>query len=90
MLLNNNGVKISENKVANNLRNAAMSIPKSICVQEITQNLESDISFCKDQFNFTKSSFKELLNTPHPLIHTWLLLSTISICFLSALFFIFP
>lgn len=29
-------------------------------------------------------------NKQHPLIHTWLLLSSVSICFLSALFFVIP
>lgn len=30
----------------------------------------------------------ESWNKQHPLIHTWLLLSCVSICFLSALFFV--
>ena len=37
-----------------------------------------------------ESVLSEIWNKQHPLIHTWIVLSSISISFLSALFFIFP
>ncbi len=42
-------------------------------------------SFAQETFNIRK-----LWNEQHPIIHAWFLLSSISICFLSAILFIIP
>lgn len=34
-------------------------------------------------------TLKGILGEQHPIIHTWLVLSSLSICFMSAFFFIF-
>ncbi len=56
----------------------------------ISRPLGSDIEIenCYHLDNSSTYSLSEVLKRPHPLIHTWMVLSSISICFLSALFFI--
>lgn len=68
------------------LRDSAMSIPKSIYANKIANSeLEIESCYCSD------SAGNVLLNIwgkQHPLIHTWLVLSSVSICFLFVLFFV--
>lgn len=68
-------------------RNSAISIPTSIYPDRVfDKGVEIDQYYDRD----SKSVLTGLLSKQHPLIHTWLVLSSVSICFLSALFFIFP
>lgn len=70
------------------LGDSAISIPNSIYTSKIFGK-DLDINYCYSSNN-TENILSKLLTKQHPLIHTWLVLSSISICFLSALFFIFP
>ena len=79
---------IEETTQPNVLKNSVMSIPNSLSGTVLSKNIETEACYCID--NFHKNLLMTLWNKQHPLIHTWLLLSSISICFLSALFFIFP
>lgn len=68
-------------------KNSIMSIPKSLYASKILgKDIEMDSCYCA---NSSEHALLELWNKQHPLIHTWLVLSSISICFLFALFFIF-
>lgn len=69
-------------------RSCMISIPNSVKAKAISRDLDLEPCYCADVFQ--KGLFKDIWSKQHPLIHTWLLLSSISICFLSALFFIFP
>lgn len=70
------------------LRDSAMSIPNSIYIDKsLGKNLEIDSCYCG---NDSENILAGIWNKQHPLIHMWLVLSSISICLLSALFFIFP
>lgn len=69
------------------LRNSAMSIPKPFFGSKIL-NKDLEIESCCYE-NGSGKVLLELWNKQHPLIHTWLVISSISICFLFALFFIF-
>lgn len=69
------------------LKNSVVSIPKSLYSGKILGNeLELDSCYC---VNANENALLDLWNKQHPLIHTWLVLSSISICFIFALFFIF-
>ena len=69
------------------LRDAAVSIPTSIYLSKVSgNNIESDNYCCAGSFG--QNALLEMWNKQHPLIHTWLILSSISICFLFAFFFI--
>lgn len=81
-------LKTGKSMASNTLNDAAMSIPTSFTSKILGKDIEIAKGNCPD--SFSGSSIAEMWNQPHPLIHTWLLLSSISICFLSALFFIFP
>ena len=70
------------------LKDAGVSVPKSLYTSKILNN-EIGIETCFNKNNL-KTNIIESWNKQHPIIHTWLLLSSISICFLSALFFIIP
>lgn len=78
---------IQEAVKADVLRNSAMSIPKPIMGSKIL-NKDIEIDSCC-YGNGSGNALFELWNKQHPLIHTWLVISSISICFLFALFFIF-
>lgn len=69
-------------------KNSAVSIPNSLSAGVLRRDVEMEACCYAD--NFQKNVLMEIWNKQHPLIHTWLLLSSISICFLSALFFIAP
>ena len=68
------------------LRDSAMSIPKTLYANKVLTN-ELEIEPCYS----SSSAGNVLMNIwgkQHPLIHTWLVLSSASICFLFVLFFI--
>lgn len=68
------------------LRDSAMSIPKSAYSNKMPENeLEIDSCYCIDS---AENALMNLFTKQHPLIHTWLVLSSVSICFLFVLFFI--
>lgn len=68
------------------LKNSTISIPNSLYTSKIpAADIETEACCINDSANV----FVEIWSKQHPLIHTWLVLSSISICFLSALFFIF-
>jgi len=69
-----------------NLRESAISVPKTIYGTKILgKDIEIDNSYYAD--SFYANSLAKMLKHQHPLIHTWLVLSCISICFLSAWLF---
>ena len=73
-----------KNKVINDF---AVSIPASIYASKITgKEIEFESKIYTD--SICANAIMDIWNKQHPLIHTWLLLSSISICFLSALLFI--
>lgn len=82
---------IAENKIFGQkrlVRDAVVSVPfssdvKNVCAKTAF-NAEVDIAPCFPAPN----ALVQIWNEQHPIIHTWLLLSSISICFLFAVFFI--
>lgn len=78
----------SENAVKTDvLKKSLVSVPSSFNTGKILgENVDINANYMENSEN----PFKGLWDKQHPLIHTWLLLSSISICFLSALFFIAP
>jgi hypothetical protein len=66
------------------LKISGISVPKSIYANKIFGK-DLELEPCS---RGCENTFTELWNNQHPLIHTWLILSTISICFLSAFLFI--
>lgn len=76
----------AENKTKQkSLRDSATSIPFASKVAE--SNIGADAGYTPGEFQ--KNVLVSILNRQHPLIHAWLVLSSVSICFLTALFFIF-
>lgn len=69
------------------MNNIAVSIPNSIYATKIIGK-DPDIESHIYTNTSGTSAIMDIWNKQHPLIHTWLLLSSISICFLSALLFI--
>ena len=69
------------------INNTAVAIPTSLYTSKI---IGKDKEFESKIYSNSLSSnaIMDIWNKQHPLIHTWLLLSSISICFLSALLFI--
>lgn len=68
-------------------KNSMMSIPSSFNAGKI---LGESISINSQYEEISANPLKGLWDKQHPIIHTWLLLSSISIFFLSAIFFISP
>lgn len=67
--------------------NSMASTPNTLYASKILgKDIEIDNTYCAD-ISYS-GSFSEMWNQQHPLIHTWLILSSVSICFLSALLFI--
>lgn len=61
-----------------------ISVPKSIYGKNIfCKDLEMEPCYCA-----ANNALSELWNNQHPLIHTWLILTSLSLCFLSAFLFI--
>lgn len=68
------------------LKNSAISVPNSLYASKVFGgDLEIDKCYCPSSQG---GALIEMWNQQHPLIHTWLVLSSVSICFLSALLFI--
>lgn len=68
------------------LRDSAMSIPKPLCTSKVFGGeLEIEPCYCS---NNAGDVLINILSKQHPLIHTWLVLSSASICLLFVLFFI--
>lgn len=66
----------------------AVTRPKALYASKIaTADLEIQNFYTNNKIGVV---LMESWNKQHPLIHTWLLLSCVSICFLSALFFVIP
>lgn len=70
------------------VRDAVISVPfvsdiKNTCAKTAL-NTDIDLAPCFPAPN----ALMQIWNEQHPIIHTWLLLSSISICFLFAVFFI--
>lgn len=86
MEIRRNKMRLLGDKVvtSDNLKKANISIPKSIYGTNIFgKDLEVEPCYCANN-----NTLSELWNNQHPLIHTWLILTSVSICFLSALLFI--
>lgn len=81
---------IAEDKIFNEkrrLRDAVVTVPfasdvKNTCAKA---NLGTDIDLAPC---FQSNTLIQIWNEQHPIIHTWLLLSSVSICLLFAVFFI--
>lgn len=76
-----------ENATPKSKNNSLASTPNSIYASkvlgkdvEINSGYQSEITL--------EDAFASVWNQQHPVIHTWLILSSVSICFLSALLFI--
>lgn len=65
----------------------SVSIPNSLYTSKIF-GTDNEIDKCYQMNNTQGSTLVEMWNQQHPLMNTWLVLSSISICFLSALLFI--
>lgn len=68
--------------------NSVMSVPSSLSAGKFFSK-EIEIDTCIMPDTLSHKVFSSLFRQ-HPLINTWLLLSSISICFLTAIFFIIP
>lgn len=77
-------------RTSNVLRSSMVSIPKTITSSITPQEMDAEVALLNDDFRLSGSSFFEILNKQHPIMHTWLLLSSCLICCLSALLFIIP
>lgn len=70
------------------LKDAGMTVPSSTYTSKILgKDIDIDSSY---NTQIAGNVLVEIWNKQHPVMHTWLVLSSISICFLSALFFIIP
>lgn len=70
------------------LKDAGITKPRTLYSTKIaSHDLEIEKFYTNNRIGVV---LLESWNKQHPLIHTWLLLSCVSICFLSALFFVFP
>lgn len=76
-------MQLTKDTKSNLLGNSVVSIPNSLCATKIFAKA-SDAQVRKE--NDTLISI--LWNNQHPLIHTWLLLSSVSICLLFTVFFV--
>lgn len=66
-------------------KKSSVSVPNSLQANKI---FVKDIEVDRVYYSGDSNSFVEVWQQQHPLIHTWLVLSPISICFLFALLFI--
>lgn len=71
------------------LKDAGISVPKSLYTSKILNSKDIGAEACFIE-NGLGTKLIESWHKQHPIIHTWLLLSSLSICFLSAIFFIIP
>lgn len=77
---------IKETTKAKVLKNSLVSIPETFSGKLAGKDIELDTCFC--QSNVSENALIQVWNQQHPLIHTWLLLSFLSIGILYALFFV--
>jgi len=83
---NNMQFILEELKKPRVLRDSAMSIPKPLYSNKAASSeLEIDSCYC---VSGTGNVLTNIWGKQHPLIHTWLVLSSVSICFLFVLFFV--
>lgn len=82
--------RIGETASPTTLKESMVSIPKTLYTSKILgSDIELDNTYCAESsFIHPNQYLAEAWSHQHPLIHTWLFLSSISICFLSALLFI--
>lgn len=78
-------LKLEETLTSKTIKNSGMSIPSSLSPSKMFAQEPENYCF---QESYSESTLMEMWNQQHPLIHTWMILSSISICFLSALLFI--
>jgi hypothetical protein len=64
---------------------AMVSAPNSLYSSKV---FGKDLEIESNYVDNSSTTFAQMWNQQHPLIHTWLILSSVSICFLSALLFI--
>lgn len=77
---------INDAKKIKTIKDAMVSIPKSINTKKIfMKDIDIEKIYCVDA---SYATLAEMWSKQHPLIHTWLVLCPISICFLFALLFI--
>lgn len=75
----------AKNKI---LKDAGINATSPIYSSKVTNNdTFTDTCYIASDFRF---DIFEYWNKQHPVIHSWLLLSSVSICFLSAIFFMIP
>ncbi|MDD3436585.1 MAG: hypothetical protein PHC64_05480 [Candidatus Gastranaerophilales bacterium] len=65
------------------LKKSAVTMPEEFYGDTVFERSSEKKSFYTENEN----TIAEIWNNQHPLIHTWLILSSISICFLSAFLF---
>lgn len=76
-----------EVSVSKTLKESATSIPGSIYASKIFgKDIKLENNCCAQ--NLFDATFSTIWGKQQPLIHAWLVLSCVSICFLSALLFI--
>lgn len=76
---------IAEKTKTMSLRESAMSIPFTSKIAG--SGISTDAGYVSGSIQ--KNAIMAIWGKQHPLIHAWFVLSSVSICFLSALFFIF-
>lgn len=79
---------IKETHKSNTLRSSAVSIPATFSGKIAGKDIEMEKCFYTN--TSTENTLVDMWNHQHPLIHTWLLLSFVSIGILYGLFFIIP
>lgn len=68
------------------LKDSAITIPSSLYTSKILgKNIEANADYVIDSIRKNKNTLMEMWDKQHPLIHTWLVLTSVSICLLSAL-----
>lgn len=82
--------RIGETVSPKTLKESMVTLPKSLYSSKISGfDIELDNScYVEDSLSNPNEYLAEMWHHQHPLIHTWLVLSSISICFLSALLFV--
>jgi hypothetical protein len=78
---------LKEEKVkCGSIKKSAMTVTDSICIsRNPAKDIDMDI-YCTNSIN--QNTIVEIWTKQHPLINTWMILSSASICILFALFFI--
>lgn len=70
------------------LKNSTISIPNSFYTSKILgRDIEANAGYVVNNIIKSKNTLIDMWDKQHPLIHTWLLISSISICCLSAVLY---